>query len=339
MKNNKRIVGFLISAIVVIVIALLVSNPGFFPFLSDVLAPLVASSTPMPTYTTLPPLPTYTELPALPTHTAYPTYTPLPTATPTSTPTQTATSTPTNLPTNTPTDTATFTSTPTSAPTATPTSTPTNTPIPPRIILSGIQPLGNLIAVEMDLAFVEIEVRDPAPLGCIYTAQHVARGVIEAGVDLTAIDEDSIQRGFLGNLEKVKIPSPTISSCRIEFFRQYDRRGGGTASCFGNNWDAMSDIGRHLAMQEFVDYALQKGDYEAQEDGQNARGDNILERAERQARIVLRSFISEITGSRVEIEFEDSPEDPIIPPSCQIDPPANWVQHDEDNKRDWRRTK
>ena len=296
-----------------------------------------STSTATPTMTSTPTdtptsTPTFTPLP---THTPYPTYTPLPSATPTdtptTTPTDTPTATPTDTPTTTPTDTptATPTDTPTTTPTDTPTATPTNTPtstatitpIPPRIILSGIQTLGKLITIEKEIAIVDIQVRDPAPLGCAYTAQHLARGVIEVGIDLTAFDEDSIHRNFVGLPVKITAPSPVISSCRIEFFRQYDKQGGGTASCFANNWDAMSDIGRHLAMKEFL---------------VEAQTEEIMERAQNQAALVLRSFISDLIGSRVEIEFEDAPEEPIIPQSCEIDPPANWEIRDDQSG--WRRS-
>ena len=245
---------------------------------------------------------------------------PAPTPTPTFTPTNTATATPTLTVTSTETPTATPTAT--STPTNTPTQTPTITPIPPRIILSGIQALGDLITVKIDVAIVDVEVRDPAPLGCTYSAQHVAKGVVEAGISLTAIDEDNIQRNVFGYPEKVIAPAPTIFSCRIEDFRQYDRQGGGTASCFGNNWDSMGDIGRHLAMDLFVQDALDR---------------DILERAERQASLVLTNQIQDLIGGRVEIEFEEAPDEPIIPDSCRVEPPKNWVPHD-DNKRDWRRT-
>ena len=200
--------------------------------------------------------------------------------------------------------------------------------------MAGVQTLGQLVTVRLELAVVDIEVRDPAPLGCTYTAQHVAKGAIEAGIDLASIDEDSIKRGELGSPEELKVPSPALSSCRIEYFRQYDRRGGGTPSCFGNNWDAMSDIGRHLAMEQFVELAVGSVTKEHENETQV---DNVLERAKRQARIVLRSFISDLTRSQVEIEFEAAPKEPIIPPSCQIDPPDHWAPHDQ-NKVDWKRT-
>ena len=203
-------------------------------------------------------------------------------------------------------------------PPATPMPTPTS--IPPGAILSSIQASGQLITVRHELALVDLEVRDPAPLGCTYTAQHVAKGVIEAGIDLTAIGEDSILYDFFGYPEKVTAPAPAISSCRIEYFRQYDRHGGGTAKCFGNNWDAMSDIGRHLAMEQFVQEALERG---------------ILGQAQQKAEIVLASRIRYMIGGQVEIMFKEAPEQAIIPSSCKIKPPPNWERHDDGS---WKRT-
>ena len=259
---------------------------------------------------------------------------PAPTATVTFT--STNTSTPTATPTSTPTDTYTPTKTATPRPTATntPTLTPTATStatITHQTILSGIQTLGQLITVRQDIAFVDIPVRDPAPLGCAYTAQHVAKGVIEAGIDLAAIDKDSIQQNSNGPLI-LKVPAPTLTSCRIEYFRQYDQRGGGTASCFGNNWSAMSDIGRHLAMEQFVDEALLRVERDSDEEADKS---SILHKAERQARIVLESFVRDVTGRQVEIDFIGAPEETLIPPSCKIEPPSNWVRRDDGGG--WRR--
>lgn len=198
---------------------------------------------------------------------------------------------------------------------------PTRTPVPLGALLSSILELGQLITIRQEFAAVDLEVRDPAPLGCTYTAQHVAKGVVEAGIDLTAIDEASIQRNFFGYPEKVNVPSPAISSCRIEYFRQYDKQGGGTAKCFGNNWDAMSEIGRHLAMELFVREALER---------------DILEITKEQVSLVLDSSIRDLIGGQVQIVFEDPLEHPIIPQSCKIKPPVNWKPREDGS---WRRTR
>ncbi len=197
---------------------------------------------------------------------------------------------------------------------------PTPTPISRAAILSSIQAQGKLITVEMDLALVDIEVRDPALLGCTYTAQHVAKGVIEAGIDFSTIEENHIRYNFFGYPEKVTAPAPTIFSCRIDHFRQYDKSGGGTAKCFGNNWDAMSDIGRHLAMKLFVQGALES---------------NILEQAQQQATLILKNQIHDLIGGQVEIAYEEAPQEPLIPSSCKINPPPNWEPRSDGG---WKRT-
>ncbi|MDE2820869.1 MAG: DUF4230 domain-containing protein [Chloroflexota bacterium] len=303
--------------------------------------PPAATSTPMPTYTALPPLPTHTDLP---------TYTPYPTATPTDT--ATATDTPTNTPTSTatPSSTATFTPyptytappsqtplpthtdlptytpyptvTPTDTATHTPTSTATITPLPPRTILSNIRAQAKLITMQMELAIVELTVRNPASRACAYSAKHVAEGVIEAGIDLTAIDEDDIEhkRTLFDSFYEVSAPAPAISSCRIEFFRQYEKQGGGTAVCFHNNWSAMSDIGRHLAMDALVQDALERG---------------ILEQAWQQAEIALGDFARKLTGGNVDIKFEKALNEPLIPDSCRLDVPNGWIQ---DYEGGWKRS-
>ncbi len=306
-----------------------------------------ATDTPTATLTFTPP----------PTYTPYPTYTPPPTATATftltatNTPTETATSTATSTATATPTATLTFTPPPTytpyptytppptatatNTPTATATSTPPNTAIPLQVIASNIQSLGQLVTARQEHVVVGLEVHDPALLGCLYTTRHVAKGVFEAGIDLTAVDADNIHRHLFGQLWKVTVPSPALTSCYIEEIEQYDRQGGGTASCFGNNWEAMKDIGKHLAMERLREEAL--GQLPRDAESESPR-ESILARAERQAAIVLRSFISDLTGQQVDIEFMDPPENPEHPRACTVAPPPNWERHQPDNDRDWRRT-
>ncbi len=172
----------------------------------------------------------------------------------------------------------------------------------------------------MDLAHADVSVRNPESRACAYSAKHVAKGVIEAGIELSAIDEDNIQYHFIGNYYTLRVPAPALSSCRIEYFRQYEQRGGGTAFCFANNWQEMSDIGRHLSMKAFVQDALENG---------------ILEKAERQATIVLGDLVRELTGSNVHIEYEEAPEEAIIPSSCKLDPPSGW---EKDSEEGWKRS-
>ncbi|MCY3977682.1 MAG: DUF4230 domain-containing protein [Chloroflexi bacterium] len=246
-----------------------------------------------------------------PTSSATPTATSSNTPTPTVTPSYTPTNSPT--PTNTPTPTATATNTPTN--TSTPTSTPTNTPIPPSRILKGIQESGQLITLKSEMAEIRIEVIYRGHINCEYSAKHAAVGVIEAGIDLEAINEDSITYNFSENSYSIIVPAPAISSCRIEEIDQYIKLGGGTATCFANEWMDMEDIARHLAMDRFVEEALE---------------DDTLDQAGKHAKFLLGDLIRELTGSRVHIEYAEAPEEPIIPESCQPKLPLGWRKDEEE---------
>lgn len=287
------------------------ATPTFTPY---------PTNTAWPTYTpraTFTPLPSYTPLP-----TATPTNTPTDTSTPSATPT--ATDTPTATPTYTPmpsyTPYPTYTPLPTATPTARPTNTPTITPYPPASILASIRNNAHLITMREEQVRVDIEVRYPASAACEYSAMHVAEGVIEAGIDLEAIDEDSISYDFFSHTHTISLPAATISSCRIEYINQYLQEGGGTPVCFANDWMDMQDIGLHLTMKQFVREALEE--------------DGILEMAEENAAIVLGNLVRQITGSRVLIEFADAPDEPIIPQSCKPELPQGW---EKDAEGKWRK--
>lgn len=241
-----------------------------------------------------------------------------PTATPSKTPTLTVTPsyTPTNSPTPTDTPTHTATATNTSTHTSTPTATPTITPIPPSRILKGIQESGQLITIKAKMAGVGLEVLYRGHINCEYSAKHAAVGVIEAGIDLEAIGEDSIAYNVSENSYSIIVPAPAMSSCRIEEIDQYIKLGGGTVTCFANEWMDMEDIARHLAMKRFV---------------REAREDDILRQAGDQATYVLGNLIRELTGSRVDIEFADAPDEPVLPESCEPGLPLGW-RHNEDGK-------
>ena len=248
---------------------------------------------------------------------------PAPTATATSIPTDTPTSTPTDTPSSTPTATATstYTPTPTNTSTNTPTNTPTITPIPPARILKGIQESGQLITIKAERAQIGLEVRYRGNIACEYSATHASVGVIEAGINLEAINADSISYDFSSNAYTIIVPAPTIASCRIEEFDQYIKQGGGTATCFANEWMNMEDIARHLSMKRFVQEALED--------------DDILGQAGDQATFVLGNLIRELTGSRVHVEYAEAPNEPIIPESCQPGLPPGWST---DAEGKWKRS-
>jgi len=164
------------------------------------------------------------------------------------------------------------------------------------------------------MAEIRIEVIYRGHLNCEYSAKHAAVGVIEAGVDLEAIDEDSIMHDDSNDTYTIVVPAPAISSCRIEEIDQYIQEGGGTATCFANEWMDMEEIARHLAMKRFTQEVLE---------------DETLDRAGKQAEFFLGNLIRELTSSRVHVVFAKAPDEPIIPESCQPKLPLGWRQDDE----------
>ena len=177
-----------------------------------------------------------------------------------------------------------------------------------RTLVNSIQPLGQLVTLSVEVAHANVNVTASTSI-CGYEANFVSQSVIEAGVDISDISEDSIHFDEDNNAYTVQAPAPSITSCRNEYFDQYAKSGGGTATCFDDFWDDMGIIGRHLSMDRFVKDALEGG---------------ILKQAENQATIVLGNFISAVTGSRVHIKYDEAPDDPAIPPSCQLDLPPGW---------------
>ena len=143
------------------------------------------------------------------------------------------------------------------------------------------------------MAQIGLAVRYPGNIACEYSATHASVGVIEAGINLEAINEDSISYDFFSDTYTIIVPAPAIASCRIEEFDQYIQQGGGTATCFANEWMDMEDIARHLSMKRFVREALD---------------DDILERAGDQATFVLGNLIRELTGRRVHVKYAEAPE-------------------------------
>lgn len=187
-----------------------------------------------------------------------------------------------------------------------------------RTIANSIQPLGQLVTMSVEVAHANVNVKASTAI-CGYEANYVSQSVIEAGVDISAIDQDSIRYDEENDAYTVKAPAPAITSCRNEYFDQYSKSEGNKQICFDDFWDDMSIIGRHLSMDRFVGDALEGG---------------ILERAENQATIVLGNFISAVTGSLVHIEYSQYPDDPVIPPSCRLDLPPGWKK---DENGSWKR--
>jgi hypothetical protein len=175
-------------------------------------------------------------------------------------------------------------------------------------ILTGIQPMGQLVSVSAQLAKADIfvGVQQGALNACGFSANHVAQGAVEAGIDLTRITEANIQYEASTNTYTITLPPAELTSCRIEFIRQYDR----TLTACAVDWDEARLLANYQALNEFRVDALESG---------------LLSRAQNEARIALGNFVTALTGARVNIVFQVAESTPdTAPASCQPEIPVGW---------------
>lgn len=175
-------------------------------------------------------------------------------------------------------------------------------------IVQGIQPLGQLVSISVQLAKADVRVNITSGTLNIggYGANHVVQGAVEAGIDLTQIDSDDLGFDEARETYVLIVPAPQLTSCRVEYIRQYDR----SFTTLGVDWDEARLLANYMALTAFRDDAVEGG---------------ILTRAESEARLVLGNFVRVLTGHPVEVVFQPSPEATVMPSSCQPDSPPGWT--------------
>ncbi len=173
-------------------------------------------------------------------------------------------------------------------------------------IVNSVQPLGQLVSISAQLAKAEIDIgiQQGGLNACGFGASHVAQGTIEAGIDLSRISEGDIVFDATNDTYTVRLPAPQLTSCRMDYIRQYNR----TTTVCAVDWDEARLLAQYDALNDFRDDALEGG---------------ILERARREAQLVVSNFVYALTGSAVNITFQES-ENPILPPSCVPEVPQGW---------------
>lgn len=180
-------------------------------------------------------------------------------------------------------------------------------------IVVRIQTLGQLVSISSQLAKADIFVgiEQSAANMCGFSANHVAQGAVEAGIDLTLMNDEDATFDPATNTYSLTLPAAQLTSCRLDYIRQYDRS---TTLC-AVDWDEARLLANYAALVGFREDAIEGG---------------ILTAAEQQARVVLTSFIGGLTGANVVINF--SPNSTLsIPSSCQPDIPVGWNYNEAEN--------
>lgn len=185
-----------------------------------------------------------------------------------------------------------------------------------RTLVSSIKPLGQLVSVSAEVAQADIfvSVNTGGLQLCNHSANHVAQGAVEAGVDITQVGEDSVSYDEATNTYTITLPAPSITSCRIEYIRQYELSGG-NPTC-GIDWDEVRVLGQYEATKLFAQDTIKAG---------------ILARAERETTLLMQSFIGALTnGAQVKVVYAAA-DGTELPPSCQPQLPRGWEFDAEQN--------
>jgi len=197
-------------------------------------------------------------------------------------------------------------------------------------IINSVLPLGQLVTVSVQLAKADIQVAVQAGLlnTCSFSADHVAVGAVEAGVDLSQLDNSAARYDETTETYYLTLPVPHLTSCRIEFIRQYNR----SFTTCPVDWDEARLLANYTALDDFRNTAIEGG---------------ILERAEREARLVIESFVRALTQKNVVVAFarngtqSDATDEPTVtraaslPPSCVPQAPQGWAYFEQE--RVWRK--
>ncbi len=178
-----------------------------------------------------------------------------------------------------------------------------------------IREMGQLVLISVELARADIHVGVSSGL-CSHGADHAAQVVIEAGIDFVDIEQEDTSYDWNDETYSVQLPPPALTSCRVEYIRQYDS----SRTWCGVDWDMVRLLGEAQSMQAFVDRSLDT---------------DILGRAGQQASIIVGSFVHALTGSKTHITFAERDGDLKLPLSCQPEIPDGWQYSDE--SRTWSR--
>ena len=118
----------------------------------------------------------------------------------------------------------------------------------PLTIVNSIQGMGQLVTVTSEVAKTDLKIeikRGPLNLGG-YSANHIAVGAIEAGINFDEIDEDSIRRE--GDTYTLTLPASVITSCRIEHIDQNRH----SFTLLSADWDMVRQMAQAEALARFA---------------------------------------------------------------------------------------
>ena len=175
-------------------------------------------------------------------------------------------------------------------------------------IISSLRGIGRLVTVTSDPHQREVHIRVMQGFAGLtsYGANHIAEGIIEAGIDFTRIRSNGLRCEDTCTLT---VPHPTITNCTITRLRQTEQ----SFAIGRRDWELLEELGRYEAIQLFID---------------DVKELDILDKAKEETEIVLGEFVSGITGKLVDVQFESEPDALVTGDTCAPDQPFGWTKVD-----------
>ncbi|MCY3797750.1 MAG: DUF4230 domain-containing protein [Chloroflexi bacterium] len=144
---------------------------------------------------------------------------------------------------------------------------------------------------------------------CSHGADFKADGVIEAGIDFAAIDENRVSYDPESQVYSLALPAPEYTSCRVEYVRLQDN----SLSFCNPDWDRVRIFAEVQAMAQFLKESDEKG---------------LLQEAANRSAEVLEDFVHTLTGKPVNVDFDERIDKPKISDSCAPSVPDGWYYDD-----------
>ena len=125
----------------------------------------------------------------------------------------------------------------------------------PLTIVNSIHGIGQLVTVTSEVykTDVEVEIKRGVFNFGGYSANHIAIGAVEAGIDFHAINEDSVR--YENDAYILTLPAPVITSCRIEHIDQNQY----SYTLLSADWDLVRQIAQAEALEHFAQSMIEEG--------------------------------------------------------------------------------
>ncbi len=182
---------------------------------------------------------------------------------------------------------------------------PTAEVLSSQTIINSLRGIGKLVTVTSDPHYREISVAVKAGFldSGYYAANHQVEGIIEAGIDFTRVQVDSLQ---CDNTCTLVVPAPILTNCIIVRIRQTEQ----SLAIGSRDWELLEELARYKAIRLFIDDVTEIG---------------IFDKAKEETELVLGDFVSNLTGKSVDIVFEDQNEEIELDGTCDAETPFGWT--------------